>query len=206
MAKKYTASDIQALSAGEHIRMRPKMYFEKCFEENSLNALSFEVLCHAFDEYFDGKCNDIKITFWSHAFKVRYNVGVPLRTIKYENYTYAEMIMTRIAACSNLKKHLAVGREFCNLGMATINFAAESCGLTTVWENQKGTFLFENGETKTSVIEPFENNDSWTEITVKPNLALFENLSFTSKGMQDRTKIITEKLVDLNIIIEDKIE
>ncbi len=53
MSKKYRADDIKALEPGEHVRMRPRLYFEKCYAENSLDSLPFEVLCHAFDEYFD---------------------------------------------------------------------------------------------------------------------------------------------------------
>lgn len=187
MSKKYTADDIKALEAGEHIRMRPKMYFKKCFSENSLDSLPFEVLCHAFDEYFDGNCNEIELTVWNHSFSIKYNVGMSL-SIRYEDVTNAEIIMTKIGACSNLKKHLAVGQEFCNLGMATINFASKNCKLTTYWKNQKGTFNFENGETKAVNIEPYETKNYSTKIFVKLNKLLFENLKFTSKGVKEKTK------------------
>lgn len=204
MKKKYTVDDIRALEAGEHIRMRPKLYFKKCFTENSLDLLPFEVLCHAFDEYFDGKCNEIRLTVWKHFFSIRYNAGMPL-SIKYDNLSTAEIIMTKIGTCSNLKKHLAVGQEFCELGMATINFASENSKLTTIWNHQKGIFEFENGETKTKSIESFESTNSWTEIFVSPNKSLFENLHFTSKGIEEKATEIKKRLKDLHLIVEDKI-
>lgn len=206
MKKKYTEDDIQALEAGEHVRMRPKMYFEKCFSENSLDSLPFEVLCHAFDEYFDGNCNEIKLTIWKNSFSIKYNAGISLATVKNENLTNAEIIMTKIGACSNFKKHLAVGQEFCSLGMATINFASEKCKLTTVWQNLKGTFEFENGKLKTKSIESFESKNSWTEIIVKPNKSLFENLEFTTKGIKEKADEINKRLTDLNLVIIDKIK
>ena len=83
---------------------------------------------------------------------------MPLKKMKYDNLTYAEVIMTRVMACSNLKKHLAVGQEFCGLGMAIINFASESCKLTTLWNNKKGVFQFENGETVSKKIESYESH------------------------------------------------
>ena len=206
MKKKYTADDIKALDAGEHVRARPKMYFKKCFLENSLDSLPFEGLCHAFDEYFDGNCNKIELTVWENSFSIKYNTGMSLSIIELENISYAEIIMTKIGACSNLKKHLAVGQEFCDLGMATINFASEKCKLTTQWENKRGIFEFEDGTTKTKSIEPFESRNSWTEIFVLPNKSLFENLRFTSKGIKKKTVEINNRLAELNIIIIDKIE
>ncbi|SNR14178.1 DNA topoisomerase subunit B [Tenacibaculum jejuense] len=205
MKKKYTEDNIQALEAGEHVRMRPKMYFEKCFSENSLDSLPFEVLCHAFDEYFDGNCNEIELTIWKNSFSLKYNAGMPL-SVRYEDLTNAEIIMTKIGACSNLKKHLAVGQEFCSLGMATINFASEKCKLTTVWQNQKGTFEFENGKLKAKNIESSESKSSWTEIIVEPNKLLFENLEFTSKGIKEKANEINKRLTDLNLVIIDKIK
>jgi len=205
MSAKYTPDDIKALSAGEHIRLRPRLYFEKCFSENSLDILPFEVLCHAFDEYLDGNCSEIKITVHRDSFSVNYNAGMSLEN-KGDNLTIAEMIMTKIYTCSNQKKHLEVGQEFCDLGMATINLAAEQCQLRTIWNQKKGLYIFENGETKSKHIESVGEEDNWTEIFVKPNPSIFGNLTFTSKGIKARSAIISEKLTDLKIEIDDKIQ
>jgi hypothetical protein len=72
--------------------MRPELYFEKCFTENTLDALPFGVLCHAFDEYFDWNCTEIKLTAWENAFTIRYNVGIPL-SIRYDDLTNAELVV-----------------------------------------------------------------------------------------------------------------
>jgi DNA gyrase subunit B len=204
--KKYIAGDIRSLEAGEHIRMRPELYFEKCFSEKSLDSLPFEVLCHAFDEYFDGNCNEIELTIWKNSFSIKYNTGMSLATMKNKNLTTAEIIMTKLGACSNLKKHLAVGQEFCSLGMATINFASEKCKLTTVWRNQKGIFEFENGKLKSKRIESFNSQISWTEITILPNKSLFENLAFTSKGINKKAGEIKKRLNELSLVVIDKIK
>ena len=206
MKEKYSADNIQALEAGDHIRMRPKMYFEKCFSQKSLDSLPFEVLCHAFDEYFDGNCNEIELSIWLNSFSIRYNSGISLEISKNEKISKAEIIMTKIGACSNLKKHLAVGQEFCSLGMATINFASEKCKLTTVWNNQKGFFEFQNGKIITKNFETFQSEVSWTEIYVKPNKLLFENLHFTLHGINDKALEIRKRLKDLNLIVNNFIE
>lgn len=117
--KKYTANSIQSLEGMEHVRVRPKMYFEDCFKENNLNALVFGSLCHAIDEYFDENCSEIIINAVGNSLKIEYNAGMSLE--KSRDLTTAECIMTKIGACSNEKKHLEVGDEFCRVGMAIIN-------------------------------------------------------------------------------------
>lgn len=206
MKKKYTEDDIQALDVGEYIRMRPKMYFEKCFLENSLDSIPFEVLCHAFDEYFEGNCNEIELTVWMNSFSIKYNSGISLEIVKHEKISKAEIIMTKIGSCSNLKKHLAVGQEFCGLGMATINFASENCKLTTVCNNLKGTFEFQNGLTIMKNIESYQREDSWTEIFIQPNKLLFDNLHFTSKGIEVKATEIRKRLKGLNFVVNNLIE
>jgi len=206
MSKEYTSDDIQSISSREHVRLRPKLYFRKCFSEKTLDSLPFEVICHALDEYYDGNCKEIKLAIWNDYFVVEYDVGMPLKKMKNDDLTYAEIIMTRMMACSNLKKHLSVGDEFCEIGMSTINFASESCELTTVWHNQKGTFIFENGETKSKKITSNKSDESWTKIHVKPLKGIFGNLKFTSKGVNEKAKKINDQLTDLNIKIETHIE
>lgn len=205
MSEKYFSDDINALSVGEHIRMRPKMYFDKCFSENSLDALPFEVLCHAFDEYFDGNCNKIKLTVRKDSFTIKYNVGMPL-TSSFGDLTKAEIMMTKIGACSNLKKHLAVGHEFCGLGMAAINYAAAKCKLTTCWEAEKGIFEFEDGGLIFKKIVSNDHNESFTEISVQPNRNLFGELNFTISGIKEKASEINTRLTNLKLMVDNKIE
>ena len=201
MEKKYTAEDIRTLDAGEHIRLRPKLYFDKCFKENSLDSLPFEVLCHAFDEYLEGNCTKIKLKIWENKCILKYNAGMSL-DVKFENITIAETIMTKISACSNYKKHLEVGHEFCELGMATINFASERSELTTVWNEQKGHFKYLNGELKEKFIENVNDEKNYTEILIFPNKNLFEELKFTTKGVQEKAENIQKRMKKLNFIVE----
>ncbi|MBL0020016.1 MAG: hypothetical protein IPP17_27200 [Bacteroidetes bacterium] len=198
----YTEDNIKSISSGEHVRLRPKLYFG-CFEENSLDSMAFEIACHAFDEYFDGKCTEIRLRVWRNACAIWYDAGMSLQPMQYENITHLEAIMTIFYACTNLKKHLAVGQQHCNTGIAAINFASKKCHVTTHWEGQKGKFAFEHGETISRNIEPCANDTVWTEIHIQPNPLVFGDLQFTSQGIAERALEIREQLKDLNFVVED---
>ncbi len=199
-----TKDNIQSLSVGEHIRMRPNMYFQKCYDEKSLDSLVSEVLCHALDEYFAGVCNEINITVAKKSFTIWYNSGMSLKLNSGLELTDAEIIMTKIMACSNLKKHLEVGKEFCVLGLATINFASQSSSLVTVSKNLKGNFSFVDGETVSADIEEYKNEADWTEITMEPNRTIFEGLYFTYQGVKEKITPLIERFKDLKINVIDE--
>ena len=204
--KNFTADSISALEGSEHVRMRPKLYFTECFEENSLDALLYEVLCHAFDEHLEGNCSSISITINATSFTVIYDAGMSLETMKYEEYTKAEAIMTRIAACSNLKKHLAIGHEFCKLGMATINAATTTTELITVNNNQKGQFTFKQGKTISSAIEENYTALSFTKITMYLDTTLFESLTFTINGIKAKAEKIKQQFSNLKLNLSFKLD
>lgn len=197
MKKEHNIDNIHVVTARESVRLRPQHYFDTCFEEKKLDSLVFESLCHAFDEYYDGKCDQISLTIWKDAFKVRYNAGMPLGEAKAHRLPFPVEIMTQIFACSNLKKHLSVGEEYCHIGVSQINFGSESIELTTVSENQKGVFTFKQGEHESTKMEDFEENESWTEIHVHPSKELFGNLEITFDGVTEKMKEIEQKLTGL---------
>jgi DNA gyrase/topoisomerase IV subunit B len=200
MQKQYNDEDIQALTAGEAVRARPQLYFQKCFQEASLDSLPFEALCHAFDEYFDNACSQINITVNNGAFTVWYNAGISL-DLRDNGLSKAELMMTQLFTCKNEKKHPAVGHAFCSVGMATINFAAERCELTTVCNGKKGHFIFENGATVSATIHTAADERAFTEIFMQPAKLLFPNLRFTAKGIEEKARQICDRLKGLEIII-----
>jgi DNA gyrase/topoisomerase IV subunit B len=116
-------------------------------------------------------------------------------------YTKAEDIFTRMYACSNEKKHLAVGEEFCQIGVMTINAVAERCELMTIHNGKKGTFVFKGGKTESREIESIQAIDT-TKITVKLNHKILNNLTFTVEGIRKKAKELSQKLEGFNVEIE----
>lgn len=204
MEKEYNEDAIQSLSISEAIRLRPQLYLKKCFDENSLNSLPFEVLCPAFDAYFDGKCFAATIEVWENEFMVTFETGLSLEE-RYSELSSAELIMTGLFACRNEKKHLSVGDEFCELGMFVINCMSEYCTLTTVSSGKKGLFTFSKGETISREITTTENEPELTIIRMKIDQQLFGKLKFTSEGLIEKATVINERLPDFKLTVIDRL-
>lgn len=199
---KYTSENIQALEGRVHVRMRPKMYFDKCFKEQSLDRFPLEIACHAIDKAMDKKCTFIKITLFDTYFSLEYDAGMSLKID--HDVSRAECIMTKMGTCHNLKKHLSVGDEFCELGIMTINVASEWCRLETQCNGQKGNFLFKEGKTATRSIIPNEDSKNYTKLTLKPDLTLFPNLAINPVTLQQKIDTIRQKLngFDIQLFVE----
>ncbi|MGO4709504.1 hypothetical protein AB4Y90_10390 [Chryseobacterium sp. 2TAF14] len=195
--KKYIESNIQSLDGVEHVRLRPQLYFEDCFTENNLNSLVFGALCHAIDEYFDGICSEIVISANEKYLKVEYNAGMSLE--KSWDLTKAECIMTKIGACSNEKKHLEVGHEFCRVGMATINAVSEKCELITIFDKQKAYFIFEKGHTVLRDFSESDISEESTTISFEMSKEIFGNFIFELNDLQLKLDLLKEKLPNLEI-------
>lgn len=181
----------------DHVRLRPKMYFEDCFRENNLNAIVFGSLCHAIDEYFDGNCHEIFIYANGNSLKIEYNAGMSLE--KSHDLTIAECIMTKIGACSNEKKHLEVGDEFCRVGMAIINAVSEKCELKTIFNRQKGHFIFEKGKTVSNEIIKADNSEDFTTISFEISKEIFGDFVFELNDLRLKLKALKERLPNLKI-------
>ena len=205
MKKEYNIKDIQELEAREHVRLKPQLYFDKCFKENNIDVLPFEVMCHALDEYLDHNCTQIDLSIQKDSFSVHYNAGMSLAQLKNHDISYAESIMTQIHACSNHKKHLTVGNEFCELGMATINFVAAECKLITQSNLQKGIFIFKEGQLISKKFETVLETNHYTEISMLPDKKIFKELSFTTVGINNSVQKLKKQFNQLIVNIKNQI-
>ncbi len=199
MEKKYNEDNIRALSPQEAVRKLPTLYFEKLFKAGSLNALPIEVACHAIDEYYDKNCSKIEIIIDEKRFAIKYDAGMSLSP--HGDSVLAVAFMTSIFTCRNHKKHLSVGAEFCELGIATVNFGSKRSTLKTVWKNQLGHFDFEEGLLVNSVLEENLNREEYTEISFEPDPSIFGDLTLSIEGVNALVDSIRMKLPDLTIVV-----
>lgn len=201
MQEKYSADDIQVVTAREAVRLRPSLYVKKILDAGSLNALPLEVACHAIDEFYDNKCTTIEITIFKNRFVLKYDAGLSLSTEHGE--VKAVTLMTSLFACRNGKKHLAVGEEFCELGIATVNFCSESFLVNTGWNGQIGIFKFERGIVVEQTIENKASIPEYTEILCVPDAEIFGNLALSFSGMETMVKAVQSKLSGLRFTLQD---
>ncbi len=200
MENKYNINDIRTISLTESVRIRPKLYFSTCFLEENLNILPLEMACHAIDEFVDGNCTYLKIKLYEDYFSLEYDAGMKLTLGGDKEKTIAEMFFTTLFTCHNLKKHLAVGEEFCRIGVCPINAAAEWCEVATISERKKGLFHFEKGIITSRQFEATEESNS-TLIKIKPDPSIFGNLRFTLAGVEQKTTILRTKLKGFKISV-----
>lgn len=196
----YSADNIESLNWMAHVRMRPNLYFQNCFDDKSISSLPLEACCHALDEFIDGHCSKIEITISSNYFIVKYDAGMSLEM--HFDKTFAETIMTCLGACSGNKKHLQVGDEFCRLGIATINAASTECRLITVSNGQKGVFDFKNGETVSRSFEISTEKEN-TTLYFKPDNTIFNNLQLISDDIKIKITELKNKFPGLDIICSE---
>ncbi|SDM10335.1 ATP-binding protein [Chryseobacterium taihuense] len=195
--KIYTVETLIHVDFRDHVKLRPQMYFKDCYTENNLNSILIGALCHAIDEHIDNKCDEIFIYASGNSLKIKYNAGMSLE--KSLNLTKAESIMTKIGACSNEKKHLQVGHEFCHLGMAVINAASEKAELKTVWNKQNGYFLFEKGHIVLSDFSKSDFSEESTTINFEMSKEIFGDFTFELNDLQLKLNLLKEKLPNLEI-------
>lgn len=194
---KYTSENIHSLESRDHVRMRPQMYFEKVYAEKSLDRLPLEVACHAIDKAMSEKCSYLKIILLADHFSIEYDAGMSLK--RERDISHAEIIMTQMRACHNLKEHLAVGDKFCKVGMMAINAASEWCTLLTYSNGEKGEFLFKEGKTETRSISGSDENKNYTKITVKPDATIFPEFTINPETLQEKIDEVREKLGEFDI-------
>lgn len=197
MNNEFNEENIRALTAREAVQLRPSLYLKKIFDEGSLNFLPMEVACHAIDEFYDQNCRTIEITVFKNRFILKYDAGLSLRTEHGEVKAIA--LLSSLFACRNGKKHLSVGEEFCELGIATVNFCSEHFVVNTVCNGQTAYFKFERGVLIEQVIENGAQVPEYTEILCAPDAAIFGHLALSFSGVEKIVKELQSKLSGLSI-------
>jgi DNA gyrase/topoisomerase IV subunit B len=133
--------DIQVLTGLEAIRIRPQVYLKGI---EIPDGLIIQTLCHAIDEVFDGKCSWIKIEIDRELVTIEYNAGISLE-IRPSGRSVADLMMTELYACHNLKKHLEVGEKYCRLGLAAVTAFCDRFEIETVWHGKIGNQIYIKG-------------------------------------------------------------
>lgn len=141
----YDSMPIQVMTGLEPIRLRPTMYVGN-LEDPALSVrLLMQALCHAADCAIDGTCRRISVVAAGTVATVSYDAGLPLEVHPRLGDIVALLFLTMHCGCRNLKKHIEVGDDLCDLGLATLTALAEDLRVETRSHGKTAIYHFARG-------------------------------------------------------------
>jgi DNA gyrase/topoisomerase IV subunit B len=153
--------EIEVLPGLKAIRRRPHMFLGELEREDLFDDLILEALCHAIDEAIERNCQHISITLKpTGAVFIHYDAGMPLDLQPKSGKPLADILLTELLACHNLKKHIEIGSKYCQYGLAALNALCSEFQVKTVCSGQCGEQIYFRGEAKQPfVISPSKDTD-----------------------------------------------
>jgi DNA gyrase subunit B len=202
MQKKYSREEIKVISGQEAVRKRSSMYLGGDPSEPAIqNQMVQQCLCHALDEHINGICTNIAILLGVSEFQIEYDAGMSLEMISEDGICVAELIMTRLHACQNMKKNLEVGGKFCEIGIMVVNALSSQLEIETASKNHIGKQTYSKGFPLSHFeIKEYEGKE-FTKLRVKPDLCLFHKINFDKVGLQKWVSQIRQAMPELIISI-----
>lgn len=193
---------ISTLNGLEMVRRRPMMYIGS-FGTKAILSFMLEALCHALDEATEGLCNEITILYNApFGLYIKYNYPMPLETHLKSGRTKAEIMLTVIGACSNLKKNTKIGDIYCQAGMAALTALCKTMYVYTSNKKEAYEFLFSNGKEKR-----IKTINSIGSMHTTINFSLDNDLlGFEIRDMFDELKLSVDKLKEEFPSVDFKIE
>ncbi|MBE7382761.1 MAG: hypothetical protein F6J95_015270 [Leptolyngbya sp. SIO1E4] len=154
--------EIEILPGLEAVRRRPQLYVGELKRKDLFDDLILESLCHAIDEAVDSNCHTISIQLEpTGAIFVQYDASISLEIHPKSGKRFADVLLTEISACHNLKKRIEIGSEYCQYGLAVLNTLCYEFQVKTVWRGQCGSqFYAEGKKDKDFVISPSDSADN----------------------------------------------
>jgi DNA gyrase/topoisomerase IV subunit B len=201
--KTYDSDSIEALTGLEAVRRRPAMYIGATDDPALPVRLFMQALCHAVDCAIDGRCREIAIRIDGRDAAVAYDAGMPLDRNYDDGETVAVMFLTLHAGCRNLKKHIAVGDELCDLGLVVLNALCETMTVETVHAQRTATYRFAQGrQIEASEIAEIDAEDrTIMQFRLDPEI-LGDNVVFDHAALRAAIEHLQSRLPGTKVHIE----
>jgi DNA gyrase/topoisomerase IV subunit B len=188
----YDDSTIVVLEGLDAIRCRATMYLGELEREDLFDDLIFEALCHAIDEAIDDHCKYISIEIdRDSVVTVRYDAGIPLHI--------ANVLLGKLYACHNLKKHIEVGSKYCQLGLAVLNAVCFKFQVDIICNGKHGKQTYIKGNTEQGFVVCDSNEIDRTNF----QFSFDEELLGKHEIHVDRLKVKAQELMqDFDLRVE----
>lgn len=170
----YNDSSIITLSQNDHIRMRPTMYIGSVGELGVYKS-ALEIITNSVDEFISGYGKEIivDIDTKNNIISVRdFARGIPIGKL--------EEILTHIGSGGKFNSDNYKFSAGLNGSGSTIVVALSEFFIAEVWrDNKYARIEFNKGIKVSSTVEDYNNeDDTGTKITFKPDIDIFETVSF----------------------------
>ena len=208
MSDDYGASSIQVLEGLEAVRKRPGLYIGDPHDGSALHHCIWEVVDNSVDEHLAGYNDKIEVTI-NHGgtLSVRdFGRGIPVGMHEEYNISAAEVIMTKLHAGGKFdNSSYKVSGGLHGVGVSAVNAVSEWMKVTIHRDGKVHEQLYEKGVPATPLSVIGESPDTGTEITFKPDLSIFTNVTdFEFEQIDTRLKETAFLNAGLEIVIADE--
>jgi len=202
----YSAESIQALKGLEAVRKRPAMYIGST-SADGLHHLVYEVVDNSIDEALAGYCTqvDVAIKADGTVSVLDNGRGIPVDIHKEYGIPALQLIMTTLHSGGKFNEGTyKVSGGLHGVGVTCVN--ALSVWLEAmVWRNGKHySMRFENGEPATELKVLGPSDKQGTQITFKPDPAIFETTEFSFDVLSKRLRELAFLNKGIHINIADE--
>ena len=208
MSDTYDAGSIQVLEGLEAVRKRPGMYLGDPHDGSALHHCIWEVVDNSVDEHLAGFNDIVEVTLLpDHSLSVRdYGRGIPVDLHEEFGISAAEVIMTKLHAGGKFdNSSYKVSGGLHGVGVSAVNAVSEWMEVTI---HRDGTIYrqrFEAGVRVTELEVIGTCDDTGTQISFKPDLSIFTNITeFDFEQIDTRLKETSFLNAGLKIVITDE--
>ncbi|MGQ9497034.1 MAG: DNA topoisomerase (ATP-hydrolyzing) subunit B [Desulfotomaculales bacterium] len=203
---RYGAKDIQVLEGLEAVRRRPGMYIGST-GPRGLHHLVYEVVDNSIDEALAGYCDRIEVTVHpDNSVTVTDNGrGIPVDIHPQVGRPALEVVLTRLHAGGKFGgRGYKVSGGLHGVGVSVVNALAEWLEVRVRRHNRLYTQRFARGEPVTDLEERGPAEGTGTEITFRPDAAIFEDIAFDYDTLAQRLRELAFLNRGVTIVLKDE--
>ncbi|WP_257386181.1 hypothetical protein [Tahibacter caeni] len=196
-------ADITVVSAAAAIRSRADMYLD--LHDPALPArLVLQSLCHAIDEAMDGRCSAASLRVAPDGLiEVRYDAGMPLQDDEFAPGQPVALSLFRVLlACHSRKKHIEVGAELCEIGLAVLNAVCSELTADIVEGGRTAQLRFAAGELLQETAPQPSAGPDCTQIRFRLDAGVLPDARPGANALQEAVTTLRRRLPRLRIELQ----